>query len=399
MGSTFLNNSNAIQSLLQQADEFTNLSYGSSSTVANASGEQYLTSNLFNINNINLHDLSNLNHLKFEEIDHAIANQFSHPLSPAHAHQQYQLVGQNASNVIVDASTGALIPISNYHGEIFHDPNPPQIIRRPPAQGPITYRQNVSVRFLQPPPVPPPGPLIIKEVRPPQPPAPPPLVVRQHAPPHPIPPPLVLRERPPRSPPLIPSQTIIKRLPPIPVPPRSVIFERFPPLPPRPRDVVIERWLPYSKEIPRRRVITQRAPPPHPYPPPRNTIIDYEQAQANVVRSVQNLGIQLQNPEEYKLRYGNTLLDPATLVAHAQHLGISENISPPVLGYNQQHLTHIPEYFWNHAETILKPHYAYNTIAWGNQIANNNNEHVQVFWTDPHEHIPVTLQRLGFPVN
>ncbi|CAF4697837.1 unnamed protein product, partial [Rotaria magnacalcarata] len=58
-----------------------------------------------------------------------------------------------------------------------------------PAQtGQITYTQNVKIRFLQPPPIPPPGPLIIKEVRPPQPPPPPPLVVRQRAPPLPTPP-------------------------------------------------------------------------------------------------------------------------------------------------------------------------------------------------------------------
>ncbi|CAF4740668.1 unnamed protein product, partial [Rotaria magnacalcarata] len=50
------------------------------------------------------------------------------------------------------------------------------------AGGVQTYTQNIKVRFLQPPPIPPPGPLIIKEVRPPQPPAPPPLRIRQQAP-------------------------------------------------------------------------------------------------------------------------------------------------------------------------------------------------------------------------
>ena len=38
----------------------------------------------------------------------------------------------------------------------YQDPNP-QVVRRPPACGPQTYVQNVRVRFLQPPPVPPPG--------------------------------------------------------------------------------------------------------------------------------------------------------------------------------------------------------------------------------------------------
>ena len=39
---------------------------------------------------------------------------------------------------------------------LFLDPNP-QIIRRPAQGGLLTYTQNVRVRFLQPPPVPPPG--------------------------------------------------------------------------------------------------------------------------------------------------------------------------------------------------------------------------------------------------
>ncbi|CAF0762409.1 unnamed protein product [Rotaria sp. Silwood1] len=400
MASNLLNNNPAVQYLLQQADELTNSTFRSSATVVDTSDEQYLTSNALNINNLNINDLSNLNELKIEEIDQATMNQISQSLSSANAHQQHQLVDQiGAINVLVDGSTGTVAPISNYYGEIFRDPNPPQIIRRPPAHGPVTYRQNVVVRFLQPPPAPAPGPLIIKEVRPPQPPAPPPLVVRQRAPPLPIPPPLILRERPPRRPPLIPSQTLIKKLPPIPVPPRSVIIERFPALPPRPRDVAIERWLPYSKEPQRRKIITYRAAPPRPYPPPRNIIIVYDQAQANVVRSIQKLGVQPQNPEEYKLRYGNTLLDPSTLVAQAQHIGIVEDLSPPLIGYNPQYLNNTSEYFWNNAETILKPHYEYQTIAWENQAANNNNEQVQVFWTDPYEHVSVTLKRLGIQVD
>ncbi len=38
----------------------------------------------------------------------------------------------------------------------FRDPNP-QVIRRPAPGGPLTYSQNIRVRFLQPPAVPPPG--------------------------------------------------------------------------------------------------------------------------------------------------------------------------------------------------------------------------------------------------
>jgi hypothetical protein len=39
---------------------------------------------------------------------------------------------------------------------LYQDPNP-QIVRRPAPGGGVTYTQNIRVRFLQPPPVPPPG--------------------------------------------------------------------------------------------------------------------------------------------------------------------------------------------------------------------------------------------------
>ena len=39
---------------------------------------------------------------------------------------------------------------------LFKDPNP-QVIRRAAQSGPQTYTQKILVRFLQPPPVPPPG--------------------------------------------------------------------------------------------------------------------------------------------------------------------------------------------------------------------------------------------------
>ncbi|CAF3025323.1 unnamed protein product [Rotaria sp. Silwood2] len=89
---------------------------------------------------------------------------------------------------------------------LFIDHNP-RIIRREAVEGPVTLEQRVVVRYLQPPPVPEPGPLIIKEVRPPQPSPPAPFVIREHARPLASPPPLVLRERPPTPPPYIPSET------------------------------------------------------------------------------------------------------------------------------------------------------------------------------------------------
>ncbi|CAF1153121.1 unnamed protein product [Rotaria sp. Silwood1] len=220
-------------------------------------------------------------------------------------------------------------------GGLYNDPNP-QIIRRPAATGPIIYKQNVLVRFLQPPPVPPPGPLIIKEIRPPQPPPPPPLVVRQRAPPLPPPPPLVLRERPPVPPPVIATQTVIRRLAALPLPPRSVVIERLPPLPPKPRDIIIERWIPYGPQA-KRRVIVQRAPAAREYPRPRNVIIVYDAVQARVVRQFQRLGVVQESPHAYVARYGGSLLDATTLLQHARAAGVVEDITPPLLAVASAH--------------------------------------------------------------
>ncbi|CAF0862551.1 unnamed protein product [Didymodactylos carnosus] len=228
--------------------------------------------------------------------------------------------GLSAESKIVDYS-------SQTAGGLFNDPNP-QIIRRAAAGGAVTYKQNILVKFLQPPPVPPPGPLIIKEVRPPQPPPPPPLVIRQRAPPLPSPPPLILRERPPQPPQSIASQTIIRRLNPIPVPPRSVIIERLPPLPPKPRDIIIERWIPYGAQA-KRRVVVQRAAAARQYARPRNIIIVYEPIQARVVRQFQRLGVTPENPQAYIARYGAQLQDAHSLLQAARQAGVIEDISPP----------------------------------------------------------------------
>ncbi|CAF1033659.1 unnamed protein product [Rotaria sordida] len=210
---------------------------------------------------------------------------------------------------------------------VYQDPNP-QIIRRPAPGGGVTYTQNIRIRFLQPPPVPPPGPLIIKEVRPPQPPPPPPLRICQRAPPLPPPPPLVLRERPPVPPAPIASQTVIRRLPAVPVPPRSIIVERLPPLPPRPRDIIIERWIPYGAQA-KRKTIVQRAAAAKEYPKPRNMIIQYEPAQVRVIRQFHRLGITQENPQLYVQRYGASLLDAHSLIQQARTAGVIEDISPP----------------------------------------------------------------------
>ena len=178
--------------------------------------------------------------------------------------------GASSSSFEVNAAQQQIQQYATNAQGLYQDPNP-QIVRRPAPGGQVTYTQNIKIRFLQPPAVPPPGvstlvastvsvenrgslqPLIIKEVRAPQPPPPPPLVIRQRAPPLPQPPPLILRERPPAIPASSAAQTgketlsangccttrtvclVIRQLPALPIPPRSVIIERLPALPPKPR--------------------------------------------------------------------------------------------------------------------------------------------------------------------
>jgi hypothetical protein len=235
--------------------------------------------------------------------------------------------GYNVSSSNYSSSSAVQTYATDAQG-LFQDSNP-QVIRRPAPGGNVTYTQNIRVRFLQPPPVPPPGPLIIKEVRPPQPPAPPPLRIRQQAPPLPQPPPLILRERPPVPPQSIASQTVIRRLAALAVPPRSVIIERIPAAPPRPRDIIIERWVPYGAAA-KRRTVVQRAAAAQQYAAPRNVIIQYEAPQVRIVRQFQNLGVQPENPQLYVQRYGAQLLDSITLVQQARAAGVVEDLSPPV---------------------------------------------------------------------
>jgi len=153
-----MKNSFVIQSLLKTADELTNLSFGSNSKVTVVGQDQYSPLNSFNSNVTTANYSSDLDGLKLEEFDGAIANQSGQSLSTPTVYPQYQSIDASSTvDVALDMPTSALAPTPNYNGELFQDPNGPQVIRRPPIQGPLTYRQNVSVRYLQPPPLPPPG--------------------------------------------------------------------------------------------------------------------------------------------------------------------------------------------------------------------------------------------------
>lgn len=214
---------------------------------------------------------------------------------------------EQANAGLLQQYTGATGQIAQQQGpngyKINFDPNP-QIIRKQ-ANDAVTYKQEVAVRYLRPPTPPPPGPLIIKEVRNPALPAAPPIVIRQRPPRPATPPPLIIRERPPQPPPQLAPKVVTKPLPPPPPPPRRVIIERMPPLPPKPQSIIVERWLPYKQQ--KRRVVYQKAAPVQQPAPQKNLIIQWEGTQARVVKEFRNLGIIKADPNTYVQQYGTQL--------------------------------------------------------------------------------------------
>lgn len=68
--------------------------------------------------------------------------------------------GTSEQNSAATIQTGSIQQTNQYLSQtgtnLFNDPNP-QIVRRAATEGPVTYQQKILVRFLQPPPVPPPG--------------------------------------------------------------------------------------------------------------------------------------------------------------------------------------------------------------------------------------------------
>ncbi|CAF2854136.1 unnamed protein product [Rotaria sp. Silwood2] len=209
-------------------------------------------------------------------------------------------------------------------GSIYLDPKR-VIIESVKADIPVTYEQRVIIQYLQPPALPPPGPIVIEEVRPPQPPPPEPLVIRQHEPRVSTPPPLILRERPPKPPLHGCSEKYIRELPPIPVPPRSVRIEIVVCLCYL-GEIKIERWLPYGPQ-PEREIFIKRAPPAIEYPKPTHTVVNYKDVDKRIVRKFENLGVIRENPYDYKVRYGTSLLDSEILAHEAVKAGVNEDIS------------------------------------------------------------------------
>lgn len=180
--------------------------------------------------------------------------------------------------------------------QIQSDSDPIRIVK--PTDQNIHYKQQVNVRFLEPPPGPEPAPIIIKERQAPAAPLQPPVVIRQRPPTPPTPVPLIIRERPPTPPAQQQPQIIEKILPAPPAPPRQVIVERLPPAPPKPRQVIYEKWLPYQ-ETKERPVIVERAPAAEIIRPPKNLIIEYEQPRAHHEQVIIDEGVFRADPNTY----------------------------------------------------------------------------------------------------
>lgn len=181
------------------------------------------------------------------------------------------------------------------------DHDPVRVIK--PTE-PITHRQNVRVRYLDPPAPPQHAPIVVKERMLTPPPPPPPLVIKQRPVTPPTPPPLVIRERAPEKPQVAREVTYIEKiLPPPPQPPRQVIVERIP-NPPKPRDIIYEKWLPYQKPEDRQ-VIVERGKIYARAPTPKNVIIDHETPHVKIDRHVYNEGTFRADPDR------NNVLDAA----------------------------------------------------------------------------------------
>lgn len=174
-----------------------------------------------------------------------------------------------------------------------HDP-----IRLSRPIEPVRAKQNIRVRYLQPPEPPAQAPIIVKERQLTPPPPAPPLVIRQISKPPPTPPPLIIRERPPTPPKIATQPTVIEKvLPPPTPPPRQVIVERIP-APEKPRDVIYEKWLPY-KPPGERPVLVERGRTYERQPPPKNVIIEYEHPTVNLERQIFDEGVLRADPANY----------------------------------------------------------------------------------------------------
>lgn len=90
-------------------------------------------------------------------------------------------------------------------------------------------------------------------------------------------------------------------------------------------DVYVELWKPYPPRGPGRRVVIP-APPPKPYPTPRNQVIIRSCPPPRIAHSFQRLGEIQVNPESYYQQYSNSLLDIAEINRQVRAVGLPVNL-------------------------------------------------------------------------
>ena len=219
----------------------------------------------------------------------------------------------SGSTYIAGSKQIPILPLEKHQLNI--DPNP-SVIRKKPTKK-LTHIQNVSLKFLKPPPPPRAGDINIVQEKDVQAPPAPPLHISQKPPSPKTPPPLIFHERPPKPPSPIPEKNIVipgKVLPP---PPRQIIVERLPVIPDKPQDIIIERWLGYKKRS--RNVRFQPAPPVQLAPAPKNVIVEWETPKVTINKTFVNLGTIQADPLSYAAKYGQILSDSTQLPLEATY--------------------------------------------------------------------------------
>ena len=152
----------------------------------------------------------------------------------------------------------------------------------------LIYKQNVYIRWLQPPTPPPPAPIIIREVQDEPAEELPPVIIYKQAPRSATPPPLVIREKPP-TPVQVGEPIVIERRVPAPKPEaRRVVVEEIPAPPPKPRDIILEKWLPRDANMVKRPVVLEKLKEKPPKPP----VYDYVETKPVVYQTHQQYDYQ-----------------------------------------------------------------------------------------------------------
>jgi hypothetical protein len=164
------------------------------------------------------------------------------------------------ANRTENAQWRGAVPLEQY--QLNQDSNP-EVIRKKPTEK-VRYTQEIAVRYLNPPPAPKPGDLIVRQMPGRQMPAAPPLIVQEQGRDAATPPPVVYREAPPRPPSVFENKVVRIEGRALPPQPRRLVVEKFQAEPQKPAPIIIERWLPYK---PRKvKVIYQRVQAPEPCP-------------------------------------------------------------------------------------------------------------------------------------